>query len=184
MPAGPGTGVDNVEVSTLVYVPPEDVYEFLEDFPRYAKYSKHLKRVKADGDGSVGTQYDLTFTWWLLSYTARSEVTSLEPPERIDWKVVRHIDARGAWIIEPEPDSAPETEDVATRVRFLVEFDPGSAERSALDLPLFVSMDWLIDIVKPKIKSEATRVVRRIVADLEGEEREVSLEVHRTPESV
>lgn len=176
--------MDSVEVSTVVYVPPEEVYEFLVDFPRYAKYSRHLKDVAEDGNGSVGTQYDLTFSWWLLSYTARSEVTGLKPPERIDWRIVRHIDAHGAWLIETGDVTPPEGEDDATRVRFLVEFKPGSADRSALDLPLFVSMDWLIDIVKPKIKMEAKRVVRRVVADLEGEEREISLEVHRTPESV
>jgi hypothetical protein len=45
-------------------------------------------------------------------------------------------------------------------------------------------MDWVISIAKPKIKSEATRVVRRVVADLEGEERDVELEIHSTPESV
>lgn len=178
------TRVDSVEVSTVVYVPPDEVYEFLVDFPRYAKYSRHLKRVERDGDGSIGTRYDLTFTWWILSYTARSEVTALDPPERIDWEITRHIDAHGAWLIEPIPEEAPDNEEYATRVRFLVEFRPGSANRDALDLPLFVSLDWLIEIVKPKIKMEAKRIVRRVVADLEGEQREVELEIHRTPETV
>ena len=30
--------VDAVEVSTIVYLPPEEIYDFLIDFPRYADY--------------------------------------------------------------------------------------------------------------------------------------------------
>lgn len=177
-------GVDSVEVSTLVYVPPQKVYDFLVDFPRYAKYSRHLKEVTVHGDGSEGTQYDLTFAWWTLSYTAKSKVTDLENPHRIDWKLIRHLTAHGCWEIEAEPEAAPESREHATRVRFLVDFAPDSADSSAITLPPFVSMDWVISIAKPKIKNEAERVVKRIVADLEGEERDVSLHIHSTPESV
>ena len=176
--------VDSVEVSTVVYVPPEDIYDFLVDFPRYARYSEHLREVTQHGDGSTETLYDLTFAWWKLSYTARSEVTELTPPERIDWRLVRHIDARGYWQVTPEPASVPEHEECASRVRFVVNFRPESADSSAIQLPRFVSMGWVVEKVKPKIKEEAERVVRRVVADLEGEEREVELEIHATPDSV
>lgn len=176
--------MDSVEVSTVVYLPPEDVYEFLVDFPRYARYSKHLDEVNQHGDGSAKTLYDLTFVWWKLSYTARSEVTELTPPERIDWQLVRHIDARGYWQVTPEPDSAPEDRSHASRVRFVVNFRPDSADSDAIQLPRFISMGWVIEKVTPKIREEAERVVRRVVADLEGEEREVTLEIHATPDSV
>ena len=45
-------------------------------------------------------------------------------------------------------------------------------------------MSWVIGKVKPLIQEEAERVVRRIVADIEGEDREVDLEIHSTPDSV
>jgi len=178
------SNVDTVEVSTLVYLPPDEIYDFLVDFPRYAKYSKYLREVSQHGDGLPGTEYDLTFAWWKLSYTARSEVTRVDPPTSIDWRVIKDIDAEGYWQVEPEPESVPDDESHACRVRLRIEFSPDSADNSAINLPSVVSWDWLIGKVIPKIKAEAERVVSRIVADLEGEQREVTLEIHEAPDSV
>ncbi|MFC6836229.1 type II toxin-antitoxin system RatA family toxin [Halomarina ordinaria] len=176
--------MDSVEVSTLVYLPPEEVYDFLIDFPRYADYSKYLKEVRMRGDGTPGTEYDLTFAWWKLTYTANSRVTDVERPERIDWKLTEDIDARGHWAVEHVPEEAPEGVEDASRVRFYVEFAPGSADASAISLPAFVSLGWVIEKVRPKIIEEAERVVERIVADLEGERRPVELVVHDRPDAV
>jgi ribosome-associated toxin RatA of RatAB toxin-antitoxin module len=176
--------VDEVELSTLVYLPPEKVYEFLLDFPRYANYSKYLTEVQDTGDGSPGTQYYLTFAWWNLSYTAHSQVTDVDPPRRIDWRIVKDLDARGYWHIDPVPEEAPEDEETATRVRLHVQFWPDSADAGRLELPSFVSLDWVIGKTKPIIREEAERVVERIVADLEGRTRPVELEIHSTPNSV
>jgi uncharacterized membrane protein len=175
--------VQRVEVSTLVYLRPEEIYDFLVDFPRYANYSKYLDSVAQDGDGTAGTRYALTFAWWKLSYTARSEVTDLDPPTRIDWRLTKDIDASGYWLVEPEPESAPAGEETASRVRIRIDFSPQSADDGVVNLPRFVSLDWVISKVKPKIKAEAERVVERIVADLEGTRRDVTLEVHETPGS-
>ena len=178
------TDVDEVEVSTVVYVPPEEVYEFLLDFPGYARYSEYLDRVAQDGDGSPGTNYDLVFSWWKLSYTARSEVTDVSPPTRIDWRIVKDIDAEGYWAVEPDPDGVPADVETASQVRFHVAFDPGSASANAVDLPRLVSMDWVIEKVKPLIRKEATKIVERVVEDLEGQDRDVDLEIHAGPDSV
>ncbi len=182
--ASPNVGVDRLDVSTLVHLPPEEIYEFLVDFPRYAKYSEYLDRIRRYGDGQPETEYDLTFAWWKLSYTARSKVTAVDPPERIDWTLVKDLDASGYWEITPEPDSAPKGEQTASRVRFYVEFDPTSASAGAIDLPALTSFEWVVDKVKPKIRAEAEGIVRRIVRDLEGTHREVPLTIHETPESV
>ncbi|WP_330632640.1 type II toxin-antitoxin system RatA family toxin [Halocatena halophila] len=166
-----------VEASTVVYVPPTEVYEFLEDFTGYAGYSEYIQEIHADGDGGPGTTYDITFAWWKLSYTARSTVTDIEPPERIDWKISKDIDARGHWQITPAPEQAPENHEHASRVVLQIEFDPSSANKNAIDLPPLVGLDWVIGKVKPKIEREATRVVERIVADLEGEQRPVTVDI-------
>lgn len=176
--------MDEVELSTVIYLPPEEVYDFLIDFPRYANYSKYLMEVRQHGDGSPGTEYDLRVEWWKLSYTARSEVTEVDPPTRIDWRIVKDIHARGHWRIEEVPEEAPDGEETASRVYLHVGFDPDSASPSMVDLPAFVSLGWVIDKVKPKVEEEAERIVERIVADLEGEPREVELEIHRTPDSI
>lgn len=173
--------MDRLEVSTDVYVSPREAYEFLVDFPQYARYSKHLERVEQHGDGTPGTEYDLILRWWKLSYTAHSEVTDVDPPRRIDWRIVEDIDATGQWLVEHVPDATPDGYETATRVRFVVEFDTSSARADALDLPGFVSFGWVLDRVKPKVLEEATRVVERIVADLEGEHRDVELQIHETP---
>jgi len=180
-------GIERLEVSTDVYVPPEEAYEFLVDFPRYARYSEYLESVGQDGDGTPGTEYALTLAWWRLSYVARSRVTNLDPPTRIDWELVKDLDAAGSWVVEPiqNPDAPDdggiEADTAASRVRLVAEVDTGSADRTALDLPRFVSVGRVVEMVKPKVMAEAEQVVERIVADLEGQRREVELRVHESP---
>lgn len=176
--------MDAVEVSTVVYLPPEEVYEFLMDFPRYANYSKYLTEVKRNGDGSPGTEYDLRFAWWKLSYTARSRVTSVTPPARIEWEIVKDLKAHGHWRVEEVPDEAPPDRETASRVYFHVEFDADSVDEGAIKLPALVSLGWVVKKVIPLIENEAERIVERIVADLEGEPREVELTIHDTPDTV
>lgn len=175
-------GVDTVEVSTVVYISPEAAHEFLVDFPGYARYSEYLDRVEQHGDGGPGTEYDLHFSWWKISYTARSRVVTVEPPERIDWTVVKDIDARGRWLVEPV--DPPPGHEHASRVRLQIGFFPDSADESAIDLPRFASLSWVLEKVKPLVQEEAEKVVRRIVSDLEGESREVDLDIHTTPDAV
>ncbi len=178
------TNVDRVEVSTVVYLPPEEIYEFLEDFPGYANYSKYLQDVRARGEGKEGTRYTLRFAWWKLNYTAHSEVTDTDPPERIDWEVIKDIHAQGFWRIDPLDEAERDGRDHACRVHFVVEFDTDTARSGALDLPRFVSVSWVIEKVKPLILQEAERIVERIVEDLEGDSRPVELTIHDRPSSV
>jgi len=167
--------VKRLVVSTDVYLPPEEVYEFLLEFPRYADYSKHLRGVTRRGDGGPGTEYDLRFQWWKLNYTARSRVTDVDPPERIDWTVVRDVDAAGRWTVDPiEP---PEGEAAASRVTLVVEDDGDPFDSSVFDLPPLVGLDWVLDRVGGVIEKEGERVVERIVADLEGSPRPIDLDV-------
>lgn len=169
--------MERVEVSTVVYVPPEEVYEFLLAFRGYANYSKHIRSVRQFGDGGPGTEYELTFAWWKLRYTARSEVTEVDPPNRIEWRVTKDIDASGRWLVDPLADDERETDEPGTEVTFVVEYAPGSPDDGIVDLPRFVSLGWVVEKIKPKIRTEAERIVRRVVADLEGEEREVELRI-------
>jgi uncharacterized membrane protein len=167
--------VERVEVTTVVYADRQRVYEFLLDFPGYAAYSEHLKRVDQHGDGGPGTQYHLNFAWWKLTYTAHSEVTAVDSPTQIDWAITKDIDATGYWHVESV--DPPEGEDAATHVRFAVEYDPDSAKVGSIDLPRFVSLSWVVEKVKPKIQTEATRIVERVVVDLEGQHRDIDLDV-------
>jgi uncharacterized membrane protein len=179
--------VDRIHVSTVVCLPAEEVYEFLVDFPRYARYSEYLTEVTAEGDGSPGTRYRLRFAWWKLSYTAHTEVTDAAPPRRLDWRVTEDIDARGDWRVEPldaVPPSLSVDADTACRVHLEVAFDADSIGGGVIDLPRFVSLDWVVRKVKPILVEEAERVVERIVADLEGRRREVDLVVHEVPGGV
>jgi uncharacterized membrane protein len=170
--------VNRVEVSTVVRLPAEEVYEFLLGFRNYAQYSEHLRSVRQFGDGDAGTEYELEFAWWKLTYTARSKVLELEPPERIEWRIIKDIDAAGRWLVE-EIDGAEtgETSEPRTEVTFVAEYAPDSADDGIVDLPRFVSLGWVAEKIKPKIEREAERVVRRVVADLEGERRDVELRV-------
>jgi ribosome-associated toxin RatA of RatAB toxin-antitoxin module len=176
--------VDEIVVSTVVYLPPEEVYDFLADFPRYPKYSEYLKDVHQRGDGGAGTRYDMRFAWWKLTYTLRSEVVDTDPPWRIDWRIVKDLKAHGDWQVEELdelPDDAPADAEAACRVTLDVSFDPQTARNSTLDLPRFVSFDFVVDKIKPVLVKEAQQVVERIVADIEGRHRDVELVVERRP---
>lgn len=163
--------MDEVIVRTRIRVPPSEAFAFLTDFPGYAKYSEYLKEVRADGDGGPGTAYELDVAWWKLSYTAHTEVVDVEEPARIRWRVTEAVDAHGAWEIEPVDDGTD------SEVTLRIFFDADSADRSAVNLPRFVSIGWVIDRVKPLVVREAEDVVERIVADLEGEPRPVDLTI-------
>lgn len=172
--------MDNLSARTVVYLPPEPIYEFLLDFTQYSRYAEHLVSVDADGDGGPGTRYALTFEWWKLEYTARSEVTDVDPPNRIDWRIVSTLDANGCWVVEPLselPEDAPSDAETACRVWFEVEYDPNSVSAGSINLPAFVSLGWVIDKLRPVIREEAERIVDRIVRDLENRRRRVDVEI-------
>lgn len=167
--------METIEVSTTIRVPPERAYEFLRDFEGYSEYSKYLQSVTADGDGSEGTEYEIRFGWWKLSYGVRTLVTETVPPERIEWVVTTALDAHGHWAVEPAEEDPSHA-----RVALVVTYDPDSADGSTIDLPAFVSLDWVVRKAIGLIEEEGRRVVGRVVADLEGESRPVELRVeHR-----
>lgn len=176
--------METVEASTLVYLSPEEIYEFLVDFQQYGKYTKYVTDISREGDDSPTTEYDITFSWWKITYTARSEVTDVDPPNRIDWRLAKSLDAHGYWEVEHVPEEAPDGKSDACRVLFHVDFDPDSASAEALNLPKLVPLNRIIERVQPKIETVARTIIRRIVADLEGEERDIELTVHEAPASV
>jgi uncharacterized membrane protein len=173
--------MERLIVETVVYRPVEEVYEFLLDFPQYGRYSDYLKTVgELDAAADEQARYALRFAWWKLQYTARSVVTETVPNEQIGWRLLNDLDASGQWLVEGRdelPGEAPEWADTATAVRFEVQWNPHSVNSGALNLPRLVSLDWVIDKVKPVIDREAQRVVQRAVTDLEGRERAVEITV-------
>lgn len=173
--------MNRILLSTLTYRSPEEVFPYVRSFTNYPRYTEHLKDVTVHGDGDVGSIYDLRLAWWKLSYTARSKVTGISVPESLEWQLTNDLDARGEWRVEPEPESAPAGEETASRIYFEAIYDPHSADESALSLPRFVSLDWVIKKVEPKLLDEAESVVERLVADIEGQRREIELMVHEMP---
>lgn len=176
--------MDRILLSTLVYRDPEPIFETVRSFTNYPSYTSVLDSVSAAGDGGAGTTYDLHFSWWKLSYTARSEVTEIERPSRLAWRLRSDVDAAGEWRIKPEPASAPADEATASRLFFDVAYDPHSADPEALSLPRFVSLDRVIGRVRPRLLEEGEEIVQRIVADIEGAARPIDLIVHEAPGDV
>lgn len=173
--------MERLTVETVVYQPVDVVYDFLLDFPRYANYSEYLESVEVlDASADEQARYALRFAWWKLSYTARSAVTEVVPNERIEWTILGGFDAGGRWLVEARdelPGTAPEWAETATSVRFEVAWNPHTVDSGTVDLPRLVSLDWVIEKVKPLVEKEAERVVQRAAADLEGRQREVDLTV-------
>jgi len=173
--------VDRILLSTLAYRSPEEVFPYVQSFADYPRYTDHLKEVRVNGDGGVGSVYDLKLAWWKLSYTARSRVTDISAPESIAWELVNNLDARGEWRVESEPESAPTDVETASRIYFEAVYDPHSADENAISLPRLVSLDWVVRKLEPKLLAEAETVVERLVADIEGRPRDVELTVHEMP---
>ncbi|WP_265110412.1 SRPBCC family protein [Halosolutus halophilus] len=173
--------MDRILLSTLAYRPPEEVFPHVRSFTDYTRYTDHLTEVRVHGDGSVGSVYDLVLSWWKLTYTARSKVTDVSPPNSLQWRLTKDIDARGEWRVEPEPESAPTDAPTASRIYFDAVYDPYSADRSSISLPRFVSLDWVVDRVEPRLIDEAETVVERLVTDIEGRRRDVELTIHEMP---
>ncbi len=178
--------MDRIVLSTVVYRPPETVFPYLRALERYPRYADHLQSVRRSGDGGPGTRYDLRFAWWKLNYTAHSEVTAVEAPSRLEWRLTADVDARGEWRVEPVLDGAEdggglegdgeadadagadakgETE-AASRIYFEARYDPHSADPDAISLPRFVSLDWVIRKLRPRLLEEAERVVGQLVRDI------------------
>lgn len=184
-----------LEAETTIHRPPEDVFDALCDLRRYEAYSDHLAEVVREGDGGVGTEYELQFEWWLVGYTVRSEVTGLERPERLDFEVTEGIAAEGSWYVESKanPTATDEAEPKdgdgnangrqdndggpVTRVRFVVDYHPETVAESAVRLPSLASLSWVVEKVAPLVEREAAGVVERVVQDLEGSDRAVELDV-------
>ncbi|WP_267643610.1 SRPBCC family protein [Haloarchaeobius amylolyticus] len=178
--------MDAIELSTVVYVPKEEAFDFLLDFTNHEKYSEYVSDVTRRGEG-VGAQFDITLQWWKLEYTLSPRVTALDRPARIDWDVPRDVRAQGYWALEdldPEADAAQADGGPATRVRLRIEFDRSASRLGRLRLPPMVSFDWVLDRLKPIALREAKVVFERAIADLEGERRDVDLEFHVRPTTV
>jgi uncharacterized membrane protein len=180
MSGGRWPTVVTVEVWTDVNASPEEIYAFVLDFEGYPAYSDHLTSVRVDGDGSPGTTYEFNLAWWKVSYTARSIVTALEPPHRIEWRLVSRLDANGVWEIEPR--TADGNEELC-RVTWRASYDPASVTGDVVDLPRFVSLGWVLSKVRPIVVSEVEALVEAAVANLEGERRPVDLTVEWSTDS-
>lgn len=162
-------------VHTSVEVAPEDAFTFLLDFPGYAAYSPYLKSVTQDGPGGAGTEYELEVAWWKLSYTARTTVTEVDRPRRIGWRLLGDVTADGAWLLSPDPDNT------MTDVTLYIRYETADLGSVGIDLPRLLPLSAVIERGKPVLEREAVRTVERVVADLEGEPREVALEIDTDP---
>lgn len=167
---------DAIELETTIHAPPADVFALVRDVPGWRAYSDHVTAVARDGDGGPGTEYGVTLSWWRLSYTVRFRITDVDPPERLGWRVVEDVDARGCCRLAPIGVDDPAV-DHATRVTLTARYDPDSADEGALSLPPLVSLASVVELARPFVEREAERVLRRVVADLEGEPRRATLAV-------
>lgn len=165
--------VDSLTASTVVYRPAEPIYEFLVDFPRYAEYSEYLRSVRSSGEQGAGAAYELRFGWRMVEYSVRSRVTDVDPPRRINFEITSGIRADGEWQIEP----LAAADEPKCKVTFTVRYETESIMPEQIDAPSLISLDWLIERVRPLIEAEAREITSRVVADLEDEQRDVELRV-------
>ena len=174
-----------IEVWADASVDPVVAYEYLLDFTNYAEYCRYVNGVDVDSDGSsaeaapptgAGTTYTIRLGWWRISVDLRAEVSQVEHPRTIQWRVLSDVDAHGRWEVHP-PDSA----DGPVGLRFVASYDSAALERTNLDLPRFVPMARVIDKLMPLMMETGCDVLEQIVWDLEATRRSVNVRV-RTSE--
>jgi hypothetical protein len=175
--------VDEFEASTVFHLPQREVYDLLFDFHRFQRHVDYLDTARVRGDGA-GARFRIVASWWRLSTTLRGRVTDVDPPERIDWTLTNDADATGHWSVEPAPEVAP-ADGPATRLRLVARLDGDSVDVSGYG-PRFgpsVSLDWVLGKIAPLAAREGERLLRNLVAELEGERRPVEIEVHTLPDA-
>lgn len=172
--------VEELTVSTVIYLPPEEVYDLLFDLARYPEFSEYIDDVRVRGEG-VGTRFALALSWWHLAYTVRGRVTDVDPPNRIEWVITSDVNARGHWAITPADDRAPAGCEAASEARLYVAYEPDSFGGASIGLPRFASLGWVVDRMRPVAEREAEKVARRVVADLEGRRRSVDVHIDTDP---
>lgn len=178
--------MDVLEVSTTINRAPEPIFSLLNDVTAYPKYTQYLQSVRPidqhepetstgskPTDYDVNMEYEFVFSWWRLEYTTVSRVTNVEPPNRIDWELRSDLNATGSWTVEAVTNTADSEQSLVT---LRIEYDPTSLNTANINLPGLFSFDWLVDTVHPLIKREAEHIFERVVADLEGKSRPVTLD--------
>jgi hypothetical protein len=176
--------VEEFEASTVFHLSPEEVYDLLFEFRRFPEHVDYLEDARVRGEGA-GARFRIVASWWRLSTTLRGRVTDAERPERIEWRLTNDADAAGYWSIEPAPEEAPPDRETATRLRLVARLDGDSVDAGGYG-PRFgpsVSLDWLLGKVAPIVAREGERLLGQLVAELEGRDREVAIEVHSLPDS-
>jgi hypothetical protein len=110
-------------------------------------------------------------------------VTEVDPPNRIDWRTVGDVRARGRWRMGSLAGAdLPEGREVGTELTLRVEFDPASVRGAGVTR--LMPVERLLRRVRPIVARECERLVAGAVADLEGERRPVEYTVHRMPDSL
>lgn len=155
--------MNRIEVSRRVNRDPAVVFAAARDFSAYPDYSEYLKDVTPDGDGTPGTEYDLHIHVLGLSFDVRTRLEELDPPRRIEWSVHGELDAVGRWIVTPVSD------ETASKIDLVLEYDPNSIDSSVVSLPFGLSVSWVADRAEALAEREVEAVLDRLVADLERE---------------
>ncbi len=144
------------------YAPVEEVFDFIRDFENYEKYSKYVSDIRRVSDD--GPEWEIDFEWWIVNYTARSKLVEVEENEYIEWQVTKDVDVVGRWEFD-------EVDDEHTKIRLHLWYDPQGASKAN---PLrYFPTKRLIQIAKPVGDRHARDVLRKVAAEVEGEEREV-----------
>ncbi len=169
----------------MLHLPQQEVYDLLFEFRRFPEHVDYLDDARVRGQGA-GARFRVAASWWRLSTTLRGRVTDVDPPERVEWRLTNDADAEGYWSIEPEPEAAPPDRETATRLRLVARLDGDSVDASSYG-PRFgpsISLDWVLGKVAPLVAREGERLLGELVAELEGRERSVDIDVHSLPDSV
>lgn len=168
--------VERIAVSTVLHVPPEEAFDEVLNLPDYAHHADYLSSIDMAGDGEVGTTYTLHFAWWKVTFEVSSEVTAVEPPERIGFTLTSGIDGHGEWRIQTEESPTPSSNSRSS-LTLDIRYDPSSVAESAIGLPFGISVAWIVRQVRPYLQNELQRIVEQVVADIEGTHRDVDLTI-------
>ena len=146
---------------TLSGISPERVFAALLDVQSFPKWAVGLKEVRAlDAQGLEareivpGTALEFDLSAAGLTHTVVSEITTVEPPHRLEWRYVRGAGGSGGWLVQ--------------------ESGPGTVEMT-LATDYRVTPRWLNTIAhRPFFRGLTEDLLRRSIRRFEQEIRYVS----------
>lgn len=149
----------------------EQVFDSITDYKRIDSYTDAI-RIAGRGSG-VGTRVYFNLQKDVLdiptNYTVKIEFIEYNRPELIRWEIVGDINANGSIELVEDSDY--------TDIIFDFKLNIKETNVGALPAPNVADTSQILEYIYPRIYEQASLIIKGIVEDVEGQSRDVDVEI-------